>query len=126
MSDYVNKISVLDVGFVEYVNHMGSDLTVVDAARVSFNKKTVPGAVVSDALSELCCMVCGGVHLFAPRGYTATHCSCTGCKSAAVACHWRLVCNVFGHERCCRSLVSGGSLGCYDRCDCLGMAITPP
>ena len=48
MSDYVNKISVLDVGFVEYVNHMGSDLTVVDAARVSFNKKTVPGAVVSD------------------------------------------------------------------------------
>ena len=28
-------------GFVEYVDHMGSDLTVVNAARVSFNKNSV-------------------------------------------------------------------------------------
>jgi len=33
-----SKISVLDQGFVEYIDHMGNDLTVVNAARVSFNK----------------------------------------------------------------------------------------
>jgi len=33
------KIDVLDKGFVELVDHMGSDLTVVNAARVSFNKE---------------------------------------------------------------------------------------
>jgi len=32
------KIDVLDKGHVEYVEHMGSDLTVVNAARVSFAK----------------------------------------------------------------------------------------
>jgi thymidylate synthase (FAD) len=32
------KIEVLDKGFVNYVEHMGSDLTVVNAARVSFSK----------------------------------------------------------------------------------------
>jgi thymidylate synthase (FAD) len=32
------KISVLDKGHVEYIEHMGSDLTVVNAARVSFAK----------------------------------------------------------------------------------------
>jgi len=32
------KIEVLDKGHVEYVDHMGSDLTVVNAARVSFAK----------------------------------------------------------------------------------------
>jgi thymidylate synthase (FAD) len=31
------KIRVLDRGFVELVDHMGNDLTVVNAARVSFN-----------------------------------------------------------------------------------------
>ena len=34
------KIKVLDYGHVEYVEHMGSDLTVVNAARVSFNKES--------------------------------------------------------------------------------------
>jgi thymidylate synthase (FAD) len=34
------KIDVLDHGFVQYVEHMGSDLTVVNAARVSFNKES--------------------------------------------------------------------------------------
>ena len=34
------KINVLDAGFVEYVDHMGSDLTIVNAARVSFNKQS--------------------------------------------------------------------------------------
>lgn len=34
------KIAVLDKGFVEYVSHMGDDLTVVNAARVSFNKES--------------------------------------------------------------------------------------
>lgn len=33
------KIQVLDKGFVEYVSHMGDDLTIVNAARVSFNKE---------------------------------------------------------------------------------------
>jgi thymidylate synthase (FAD) len=32
------KINILDKGHVEYVEHMGSDLTVVNAARVSFAK----------------------------------------------------------------------------------------
>lgn len=35
------KIQVLDHGHVEYVSHMGDDLTVVNAARVSFNKESV-------------------------------------------------------------------------------------
>ena len=39
---YEKKITVLDNGFVEYVSHMGSDITVVNAARVSFNKTTLP------------------------------------------------------------------------------------
>lgn len=34
------KIEVLDHGHVQYVEHMGSDLTVVNAARVSFNKES--------------------------------------------------------------------------------------
>ena len=34
------KIKVLDLGHLEYVNHMGSDLTVVNAARVSFNQES--------------------------------------------------------------------------------------
>ena len=34
------KIDVLDKGFVQYVMHMGSDLTVVNAARVSFNSES--------------------------------------------------------------------------------------
>jgi len=36
----VDKVSVLDTGFVEYVDHMGSDLSIVNAARVSFNKES--------------------------------------------------------------------------------------
>jgi thymidylate synthase (FAD) len=36
----VNKVNVLDAGFVELVDHMGSDLSVVNAARVSFNKES--------------------------------------------------------------------------------------
>lgn len=34
------KIQVLDKGHVDYVSHMGNDLTVVNAARVSFNKES--------------------------------------------------------------------------------------
>ena len=34
------RIDVLDAGFVRYIDHMGSDLTVVNAARVSFNKES--------------------------------------------------------------------------------------
>jgi len=34
------RIDVLDSGFVRYIDHMGSDLTVVNAARVSFNKES--------------------------------------------------------------------------------------
>jgi len=35
----MSKLSVLDHGFVELIDHMGSDLTVVNAARVSFGKR---------------------------------------------------------------------------------------
>lgn len=35
-----DKFKVLDKGFVQYVDHMGDDLTVVNAARVSFNKES--------------------------------------------------------------------------------------
>lgn len=34
------QVDVLDYGFVKYIDHMGSDLTVVNSARVSFNKKS--------------------------------------------------------------------------------------
>jgi thymidylate synthase (FAD) len=36
----MKKIDVLDYGFVELVDYMGNDLTVVNAARVSFNKES--------------------------------------------------------------------------------------
>jgi len=39
-SYYSKKVKVLDNGFVEYVSHMGDDLTVVNAARVSFAKES--------------------------------------------------------------------------------------
>jgi thymidylate synthase (FAD) len=34
------RITILDSGYVEYVDHMGTDLTIVNAARVSFNKES--------------------------------------------------------------------------------------
>jgi thymidylate synthase (FAD) len=36
----MKKIDVLDKGYVEYIDHLGDDLTVVNAARVSFNKQS--------------------------------------------------------------------------------------
>lgn len=36
-----DKIDVLDHGYVRYVDHMGDDLSVVNAARVSFEKESV-------------------------------------------------------------------------------------
>jgi thymidylate synthase (FAD) len=36
----VSNVLVLDNGFVQYVDHMGDDLTVVNAARVSFHKES--------------------------------------------------------------------------------------
>jgi len=39
-SNNSEKVNVLDKGFVQYVSHMGDDLTVVNAARVSFNKES--------------------------------------------------------------------------------------
>jgi hypothetical protein len=33
-----HTVKVLDRGFVKYIDHMGSDLMVANAARVSFNK----------------------------------------------------------------------------------------
>ena len=40
MEAICDEIPVLDRGFVQYVSHMGNDLTVVNAARVSFNKES--------------------------------------------------------------------------------------
>ena len=37
------KIDVLDKGFVEVVDSLGSDLTVVNSARVSFGKRKKSG-----------------------------------------------------------------------------------
>lgn len=54
------SIPVLDgIGFVQYVDHLGNDLTVVNAARVSFNKESDwegerhwSGNIVGKALSD--------------------------------------------------------------------------
>jgi thymidylate synthase (FAD) len=50
------KIDVLDKGFVRYIDHMGSDLMVVNAARVSFAKESswdyTDSAFPSKSLSE--------------------------------------------------------------------------
>jgi len=40
MESAMNTQKVLDHGFVQYVDHMGDDLTIVNAARVSFNKES--------------------------------------------------------------------------------------
>lgn len=54
-----NTVQVLDRGFVQYVDHLGSDLTVVNAARVSFNKESSwdgeqhwSGSITGKALSQ--------------------------------------------------------------------------
>jgi thymidylate synthase (FAD) len=39
MDEATNIIKVLDKGFIELIDHMGSDLTVANAARVSFGKQ---------------------------------------------------------------------------------------
>ena len=48
------KIEVLDKGYVDLVDHMGSDLTVVNAARVSFDKES-SWSYDEEALNESCC-----------------------------------------------------------------------
>jgi len=40
MDSEKKKIDVLDAGFVKYISHMGDDLMVVNAARVSFSKNS--------------------------------------------------------------------------------------
>jgi thymidylate synthase (FAD) len=55
------SVSVLDRGFVGLVDHMGSDLTVVNAARVSFGRR-------SDALDD---RDAGLVRYLAAHGHTA-------------------------------------------------------
>ena len=49
------KISVLDKGHVQYMDNMGTDLTVVNAARVSFDKESDWEAVPPQE-----CFECGG------------------------------------------------------------------
>lgn len=44
-----NKVQVLDKGHVEYISHMGDDLFVVNAARVSFNKQSEYVKIVDPA-----------------------------------------------------------------------------
>ena len=56
MSTSINAfINVLDHGFVTYIDHMGSDLMVVNSARVSFNKASElePGGVLPDKDKKL-------------------------------------------------------------------------
>jgi thymidylate synthase (FAD) len=40
MSDYEKKIAILDNGFVQYIDHMGDDASIPQAARVSYSKGT--------------------------------------------------------------------------------------
>lgn len=49
----MERINVLDSGFVEYVDHMGSDLTIVNAARVSFNKESEWEEIDHDGVGHL-------------------------------------------------------------------------
>ena len=50
----MTKIQVLDKGHVQYVMHMGDDLTVVNAARVSFNKQSaLEGTMLSEKDKKL-------------------------------------------------------------------------
>jgi thymidylate synthase (FAD) len=58
-SAMIENVIVLDKGFVQYVDHMGDDLTIVNAARVSFNKQSEwegeqhwTGAIKDKKLSE--------------------------------------------------------------------------
>jgi thymidylate synthase (FAD) len=58
-SSNLNRIEVLNRGYVDYVDHLGNDLTVVNAARVSFQKEShweaeehQTGSVTSKCLSE--------------------------------------------------------------------------
>lgn len=55
----MNTEKVLDHGFVQYVDHMGDDITIVNAARVSFNKESswdgeqqLTDVIVKKTLSE--------------------------------------------------------------------------
>ena len=48
----MSQVEVLDKGHVDYVDHMGSDLTVCNAARVSFNKESEWG-LDFDAIERL-------------------------------------------------------------------------
>ena len=48
----MSQVEVLDKGHVDYVDHMGSDLTVCNAARVSFNKESEWG-LDYDAIERL-------------------------------------------------------------------------
>lgn len=49
-SGSINQIKVLDRGFVEYVGHLGMDLSVVNAARVSFNKRNTEFSAKDESL----------------------------------------------------------------------------
>ena len=40
MAESMRRVDVLDKGHVDYIDHMGSDITVVNAARVSFNTRS--------------------------------------------------------------------------------------
>ena len=54
------EIPVLDRGFVRLIDHMGTDLTVVNAARVSFGKKAAPCANSGGNYSNWRCPDPGG------------------------------------------------------------------
>lgn len=47
-------IEVLDKGFVRLVDHMGSDLSIVRAARVSFNADWRSGTELCDLAGSIC------------------------------------------------------------------------
>jgi thymidylate synthase (FAD) len=49
----INSVSVLDNGFVHLVDYMGSDLTVVNSARVSFSKESKWKNISDDGITDL-------------------------------------------------------------------------
>jgi thymidylate synthase (FAD) len=59
-----NKIDVLDHGFVELVDYMGSDLTVVNSARVSFGKRKDISEGIDDRDIKL-------INYLAEKGHTS-------------------------------------------------------
>ena len=57
------KIKVLDHGYVKYIGHMGSDETVIEAARMSTGKGFLGWSWEQDTYADVICVSCRTQHL---------------------------------------------------------------